>query len=111
MPTYEYTCSSCETNHEIVQKMSDPTLTECPDCGKPTLRKVFNGVGVVFKGSGFYRTDSRSSSDKKSSGDSAGAKKDSASSSSSSSSASSGSASGSSTISSSSSSSKAAPAK
>lgn len=61
MPTYEYTCSSCDTQHEIVQKMSDPTLTECPSCGQPTLRKLFNGVGVVFKGSGFYRTDSRSS--------------------------------------------------
>ncbi len=60
MPTYEYTCSSCDTKHEIVQKMSDPTLTDCPSCGKPTLRKLFNGVGVVFKGSGFYRTDSRS---------------------------------------------------
>lgn len=61
MPTYEYTCGSCNTHHEIVQKMSDPTLTDCPDCGQPTLRKLFNGVGVVFKGSGFYRTDSRSS--------------------------------------------------
>ncbi len=61
MPTYEYACSSCDTQHEIVQKMSDPKLTECPSCGQPTLRKLFNGVGVVFKGSGFYRTDSRSS--------------------------------------------------
>ncbi|MEY2989338.1 MAG: hypothetical protein RLZZ163_254 [Actinomycetota bacterium] len=60
MPTYEYACGSCDAHHEIVQKMSDPTLTECPDCGQPTLRKLFNGVGVVFKGSGFYRTDSRS---------------------------------------------------
>ena len=71
MPTYEYTCGSCDAHHEIVQKMTDPTLTECPDCGQPTLRKLFNGVGVVFKGSGFYRTDSRSadkgSSDKGSS--------------------------------------------
>ncbi|MDA2989117.1 MAG: FmdB family transcriptional regulator [Actinomycetota bacterium] len=60
MPTYEYACGSCDAHHEIVQKMTDPTLTECPDCGQPTLRKLFNGVGVVFKGSGFYRTDSRS---------------------------------------------------
>lgn len=89
MPTYEYVCSSCESNHEIVQKMTDPTLTECPDCGEPTLRKVFNGVGVVFKGSGFYRTDSRSGSDKKSSGDSSAKKKESSSSSSGSSSTSS----------------------
>lgn len=62
MPTYEYACSSCDTNHEIVQSMSDPTLTDCPACGQPTLKKKFNGVGVVFKGSGFYRTDSRSGS-------------------------------------------------
>ena len=67
MPTYEYTCGSCDSHHEIVQKMTDPTLTDCPDCGQPSLRKLFNGVGVVFKGSGFYRTDSRSS-DKGSSG-------------------------------------------
>ena len=67
MPTYEYTCGSCDAHHEIVQKMSDPTLTDCPNCGQPSLRKLFNGVGVVFKGSGFYRTDSRSS-DKGSSG-------------------------------------------
>ena len=71
MPTYEYACGSCDAHHEIVQKMTDPTLTDCPDCGQPTLRKLFNGVGVVFKGSGFYRTDSRSadkgSSDKGSS--------------------------------------------
>lgn len=60
MPTYEYACASCDTHHDIVQKMTDPTLTDCPDCGQPTLRKLFNGVGVVFKGSGFYRTDSRS---------------------------------------------------
>ena len=86
MPTYEYACSSCDTTHDIVQPMTDPTLTECPACGEPTLRKLFNGVGVVFKGSGFYRNDSRSSgssqdspskdsagtSDKKSSSDSGG---------------------------------------
>ena len=65
MPTYEYACSSCDTTHDIVQKMTDPTLTECPECGEPTLRRVFNGVGVVFKGSGFYRNDSRSSDSSK----------------------------------------------
>lgn len=59
MPTYEYACSNCGTNHEIQQKMSDPTLTDCPTCGQPTLRKLFSGVGIHFKGSGFYRTDSR----------------------------------------------------
>ena len=83
MPTYEYTCGSCDAHHEIVQKMTDPTLTQCPDCGQPTLRKLFNGVGVVFKGSGFYRTDSRSgdkstsdkgSSDKASADKSSGSK-------------------------------------
>jgi len=59
VPTYEYACSNCETHHEIVQSMSDPTLTTCPDCGQETLRKQFGNVGVVFKGSGFYRNDSR----------------------------------------------------
>ena len=63
MPTYEYACSNCESNHEIVQSMSDPTLTTCPSCGQEALRKQFGNVGVVFKGSGFYRNDSR---DKKS---------------------------------------------
>jgi putative FmdB family regulatory protein len=59
VPTYEYACSNCESNHEIVQSMSDPTLTTCPSCGQETLRKQFGNVGVVFKGSGFYRNDSR----------------------------------------------------
>lgn len=70
MPTYEYACGSCDSRHEIVQKMTDPTLTDCPDCGQPSLRKLFNGVGVVFKGSGFYRTDSRSGSSESASSDS-----------------------------------------
>src|SRR6056297_3789460 len=72
VPTYEYTCASCDTKHDIVQRMTDPTLTDCPSCGKPTLRKVFGGVGVVFKGSGFYRTDSRSGDKKSESGGSSG---------------------------------------
>ncbi len=63
MPTYEYACSTCATNHEVVQPITDATLTICPVCGDPGLRKLFSNVGVVFKGSGFYRTDSR---DKKS---------------------------------------------
>ncbi len=59
MPTYQYACTECGEQLEAVQSFSDPALTECPNCqGK--LRKVFNSVGVVFKGSGFYRTDSRS---------------------------------------------------
>jgi putative FmdB family regulatory protein len=63
MPTYEYQCKSCGTNHEVVQKFGDDSLTECPSCGGP-LRKVFGAVGVVFKGSGFYKTDSRTSAKK-----------------------------------------------
>ncbi|HEY0237508.1 MAG TPA: FmdB family zinc ribbon protein [Friedmanniella sp.] len=58
MPTYQYRCTDCGTDLEAVQKFTDPTLTECPTC-HGSLRKVFNAVGVVFKGSGFYRTDSR----------------------------------------------------
>jgi putative FmdB family regulatory protein len=61
VPTYEYACSTCDVTHEVQQKMTDPTLTECPACGQPTLRKLFSGVGIHFKGSGFYRTDSRDS--------------------------------------------------
>ncbi|WP_344600622.1 FmdB family zinc ribbon protein [Sporichthya brevicatena] len=60
MPTYQYACTECGHEFEAVQSFSDSALTECPNCtGK--LRKVFSAVGVVFKGSGFYRTDSRSS--------------------------------------------------
>ena len=58
MPTYQYRCTECGHDLEAVQKFSDAALTECPNCGG-RLRKVFNAVGVVFKGSGFYRTDSR----------------------------------------------------
>ena len=60
MPTYQYRCTECGEDLEAVQKFSDAALTECPRCGGP-LRKLFNAVGVVFKGSGFYRTDSRAS--------------------------------------------------
>ena len=60
MPTYQYRCTECGHDLEAVQKFSDAALTECPNCGG-SLRKVFNAVGVVFKGSGFYRTDSRAS--------------------------------------------------
>ena len=61
MPTYQYACTECGHAFEQVQSFSDDTLTVCPVCeGK--LRKIFNAVGVVFKGSGFYRTDSRGSS-------------------------------------------------
>ncbi len=58
MPTYQYACTNCDHRFEAVQAFSDASLTVCPECeGK--LRKVFSSVGIVFKGSGFYRTDSR----------------------------------------------------
>ena len=59
MPTYEYACTACDHTLEAVQSFSDAALTECPECGG-ALRKVFSAVGVVFKGSGFYKNDSRS---------------------------------------------------
>ena len=58
VPTYQYACTECGHAFEQVQSFSDDALTECPVCSG-RLRKVFNAVGVVFKGSGFYRTDSR----------------------------------------------------
>ncbi|WP_409462438.1 FmdB family zinc ribbon protein [Amycolatopsis sp. GA6-003] len=75
MPTYQYACKECDHRFEAVQSFSDPSLTVCPQCSGP-LRKVFSSVGVVFKGSGFYRTDSRDSS--KSSASAAPAKTESA---------------------------------
>ena len=59
MPTYSYACKNCDHTFEIQQSLSDAALTECPEC-KGELRKVFGQVGVTFKGSGFYRTDSGS---------------------------------------------------
>jgi len=58
MPTYEYSCKSCGEHLEVVQSFKDKALTECPNCGGD-LRKVFGNIGIVFKGSGFYRNDSR----------------------------------------------------
>ena len=58
MPTYAYVCTECDHSFEAVQAITDDSLTECPSCGG-TLRKKFHPVGVTFKGSGFYRTDSR----------------------------------------------------
>jgi putative FmdB family regulatory protein len=58
VPTYQYACTDCGREHEAVQAFSDPSLTQCPTCGG-SLRKIFGAVGVVFKGSGFYRNDSR----------------------------------------------------
>ena len=60
MPTYQYRCTACGEELEAVQKFSDPALTTCTACGGG-LRKVYSAVGVVFKGSGFYATDSRKS--------------------------------------------------
>lgn len=59
MPTYQYACTECGSPHEAQQSFTDEPLTVCPQCGG-RLRKVFSAVGVVFKGSGFYRNDSRS---------------------------------------------------
>ena len=61
MPTYQYTCTECGEPLEAVQKFTDAPLSVCPACGG-RLRKVFSAVGIVFKGSGFYRTDSRNGS-------------------------------------------------
>jgi len=68
MPTYQYRCLDCSAQHEVVQKFTDDPLSECPECDG-TLRKVFSAVGVVFKGSGFYATDSRAKKSSSSSGD------------------------------------------
>jgi putative FmdB family regulatory protein len=63
VPTYQYACTNPEEKHqfEVVQSFTDAPVTECPVCGAP-VRKVYGSVGVVFKGSGFYRTDSRKAS-------------------------------------------------
>ncbi|WP_309114914.1 FmdB family zinc ribbon protein [Saccharothrix sp.] len=66
MPTYQYACTECDHRFEAVQSFSDSALTECPEC-KGKLRKLYGAVGVVFKGSGFYRTDNRTSSSSSSS--------------------------------------------
>jgi putative FmdB family regulatory protein len=62
VPTYQYACTACDERPEVVQKFTDDPLTTCEVCGGP-LRKVYSPVGIVFKGSGFYRTDSRNGSD------------------------------------------------
>jgi putative FmdB family regulatory protein len=70
VPTYQYACTACGHRFEAVQSFSDASLTDCPEC-TGRLRKVFSSVGIVFKGSGFYRTDSRSTSGDKN-GDASG---------------------------------------
>ncbi|WP_299445680.1 FmdB family zinc ribbon protein [uncultured Phycicoccus sp.] len=67
MPTYAYACTECDHRFEVVQSFSDDTLTTCPECAG-RLRKLFNAVGIVFKGGGFYRTDSRAGAGSGSSG-------------------------------------------
>jgi putative FmdB family regulatory protein len=61
MPTYEYICNECEHQFEVVQSFSEAAIDTCPKC-KGVVRKLYNNVGVVFKGSGFYKTDSRTTS-------------------------------------------------
>ena len=58
MPTYQYVCTDCGHRFELVQSFTDAPVSVCPECGSP-VRKVYSSVGVVFKGSGFYRNDSR----------------------------------------------------
>ncbi len=60
MPTYEYACKQCGEHLDVVQRFTDDALTTCPSCGG-SLRKVFGSIGISFKGSGFYKNDSRSS--------------------------------------------------
>ncbi|MGD2252514.1 MAG: zinc ribbon domain-containing protein [Anaerolineales bacterium] len=62
MPTYTYRCGSCGVQFDRKQKFSDKALVRCPECGQPTLHKLIQPVGIVFKGSGFYATDHRSPS-------------------------------------------------
>ncbi|SDX97755.1 putative regulatory protein, FmdB family [Geodermatophilus africanus] len=71
MPTYQYACTNPDGKHqfEVVQSFTDAPVSECPECGS-TVRKVYGSVGVVFKGSGFYRTDSRSTASSNGSGSS-----------------------------------------
>ena len=71
MPTYSYRCTECSTAFDIQQAFTDDSLTECPTC-QGRLRKVFSAVGVTFNGSGFYRTDSRSTTNSSDSGSSSG---------------------------------------
>jgi putative FmdB family regulatory protein len=73
MPTYEYRCKDCHHEFDAVQSFTDDALTECPACGG-ALKKVFGSVGITFKGSGFYKTDSRAGASKSDGGDTSGEK-------------------------------------
>jgi putative FmdB family regulatory protein len=66
MPTYEYECASCGKSFDVFQNMSDAPIEKCPTCGSPVKRRINGGTGIIFKGSGFYKNDSRKSSPDKS---------------------------------------------
>ena len=74
MPIYEYQCAACGDLHEALQKISDPPLTDCPACGRATLRKKVSAVAFRLKGSGWYETDFKSGNKKNLAGDPEGAK-------------------------------------
>ena len=65
MPIYEYRCQSCNHELEVMQKLSDPELSDCPACGKPELKKLISAVGFRLKGSGWYETDFKKSGNQK----------------------------------------------
>jgi putative FmdB family regulatory protein len=65
MPTYEYTCKACGHELEALQAMSDPALTDCPECGRPGLEKLISGGGFILKGGGWYVTDFKEGGGKK----------------------------------------------
>ena len=65
MPIYEYRCNTCNHELEIIQKLSDPELSDCPACGQPELKKLISAVGFRLKGSGWYETDFKSGDKKK----------------------------------------------
>jgi putative FmdB family regulatory protein len=64
MPIYEYRCGECGQDHEVLQKVSEPPLTECPACGKPALKKQLSAAGFQLKGSGWYATDFKTAAKK-----------------------------------------------
>lgn len=70
MPIYEYQCSECENRHEVIQGLSEPDPTDCPKCGKPTLRRLISAAGFRLKGGGWYETDFKKSGKKNLAGDS-----------------------------------------
>jgi putative FmdB family regulatory protein len=74
MPTYDYECTSCGKVFEVFQQMSEKPVKECPDCGKEVKRLVGGGIGIIFKGSGFYVTDSKKKSSSSSSSESSAPK-------------------------------------